>query len=330
MKKVLKNLEPWIRPYLGDAFCFSTINDIAFESGWVYDKYIHLEFTPQDGHIKYAGYDYYDFVPDQGLFIKSYTQIPFSFCTQQYICELIMEMIDDGEYFFALWDENVVTNFLYNEDQQGIFEHGCFVYGYDSERETFYSQGYLRDEKWKRAEIPYSVFYRALSYYPEKGEIAFIGYKPVENYSWTFDFEKMKEEFKIYQETFHMESNRILDAGAEKGYFENLLIERRIHYPSLYCMYEHKKNMVRRMEYLIEKRYISEADGKNLLTQIQDIESDYKKIMLFGVKYILNQEKGLLEMIYIKAMKTIEKEKEFIFKLLESFNAVSGSVQNEN
>lgn len=235
-------------------------------------------------------------------------------------------MIDDGEYFFALWDENVVTNFLYNEDQQGIFEHGCFVYGYDSEREIFYSQGYLRDEKWKRAEIPYSVFYRALSYYPEKGEIAFIGYKPVENYSWTFDFEKMKEEFKIYQETFHMESNRILDAGAEKGYFENLLIERRIHYPSLYCMYEHKKNMVRRMEYLIEKRYISEADGKNLLTQIQDIESDYKKIMLFGVKYILNQEKGLLEMIYIKAMKTIEREKEFIFKLLESFNAVSGSV----
>ena len=84
------------------------------------------------------------------------------------------------------------------------------------------------------------------------------------------------------------------------------------------------------MEYLIEKRYISEADGKNLLTQIQDIESDYKKIMLFGVKYILNQEKGLLEMIYKKAMQSIEKEKEFIFKLLESFNAVSGSVQNEN
>lgn len=97
-------------------------------------------------------------------------------------------------------------------------------------------------------------------------------------------------------------------------------------YPSLYCMYEHKKNMVRRMEYLIENCYINEADGKSLLTQIQDIESDYKKIMLFGVKYILNQEKGLLEMIYKKAMKTIEREEEFIFKLLESFSAVSGSV----
>ncbi len=43
-------------------------------------------------------------------------------------------------------------------------------------------------------------------------------------------------------------------------------------------------------------------------------------------RLLLNQEKGLLEMIYIKAMKTIEREKEFIFKLLESFNAVSGSV----
>lgn len=33
--------------------------------------------------------------------------------------------------------------------------------------------------------------------------------------------------------------------------------------------------------------------------------------MLFGVKYILNQEKVLLEMIYKKTMKTIEKEKIF-------------------
>lgn len=62
---------------------------------------------------------------------------------------------------------------------------------------------------------------------------------------------------------------------------------------------------------MLEKCHINETDEKNLLTQIQDIESDYKIIMLFGVKYILNQEKVLLEMIYIKAMKTIEKEKIF-------------------
>lgn len=65
------------------------------------------------------------------------------------------------------------------------------------------------------------------------------------------------------------------------------------------------------MEYLLEKCHINETDEKNLLTQIQDIECDYKKIMLFGVKYILNQEKVLLEMIYKKTMKTIEKEKIF-------------------
>ncbi len=62
---------------------------------------------------------------------------------------------------------------------------------------------------------------------------------------------------------------------------------------------------------MLEKCHINETDEKNLLTQIQDIECDYKKIMLFGVKYILNQEKVLLEMIYKKTMKTIEKEKIF-------------------
>ena len=55
MKKILKNLQPSIRSYLGDAFCFSIINDWAFDSGWVYDKYIHLEYTSFDRQIKYAG-----------------------------------------------------------------------------------------------------------------------------------------------------------------------------------------------------------------------------------------------------------------------------------
>ena len=41
-------------------------------------------------------------------------------------------MIDDGEYFFALFDENVVTNYLFGKQSTEIFEHGCFIYGYDS------------------------------------------------------------------------------------------------------------------------------------------------------------------------------------------------------
>ena len=98
-KKLLKNVEPSIRAYLGDAFCFSIIDEEAFRSGWVYDKYIHLEYTPEDGQVKYADYGYYDFVPDQGVFIKAYYEIAWSACGRDRICRMVEEMINHGEYF---------------------------------------------------------------------------------------------------------------------------------------------------------------------------------------------------------------------------------------
>ena len=48
MKKILKNVQPSIRAYLGLACCYSIIDEQAFTSGWVYDKYIHLEYTSYD------------------------------------------------------------------------------------------------------------------------------------------------------------------------------------------------------------------------------------------------------------------------------------------
>jgi len=68
MKKILKNVQPSIRAYLGLACCYSIIDEQAFSSGWVYDKYIHLEYTPYDSQIKYADYEHYDFVSAQGVF----------------------------------------------------------------------------------------------------------------------------------------------------------------------------------------------------------------------------------------------------------------------
>ena len=197
MKKILKNLQPSIRSYLGDAFCFSIINDWAFDSGWVYDKYIHLEYTSFDRQIKYADYDYYDFAANEGVFIKSFIEYPYAYCTEEIICRQVMNMLGHNEYCFALWDESVVVNHLYQGTESAVYEHGCFVYGYDSEEKIFYTQGYIRSEKWEHYTIPFDVFYKAVSYCSEKGEIALIGYKVKNNYEWKFDYEKMKEEIQL-------------------------------------------------------------------------------------------------------------------------------------
>lgn len=315
MKKVLKNLDPSIRPYLGDAFCFSIIDDVAFESGWVYDKYMQIEFTPEDGQIKYADYDYYDFVPGEGVFIKSFTEIPIGCCNQEYICGMIQEMLDEDEYFFALWDEQVITNYLNDEKETGGYEHGCFLYGYDSEEQMFYTQGYLGEEKWKRVQIPYDVFYQALSYFPEKGQIAFIGYKLVEDYEWKFDFDRMKSGLSNYQKSLQNEDGRILDLRAEQRFFGNIMMEQQIHYPSLYCLHEHKSIMEKRVDFLMERKYIKRDE--KLCGYVRQLKKDYKKLMLMGVQFIMNRQSFLPQAIYKKAMEALENEKVFLELLMK-------------
>lgn len=81
-------------------------------------------------------------------------------------------------------------------------------------------------------------------------------------------------------------------------------------------MYEHKKNMVRRVTFLIDNQYISESEGRILKGQAQKIEKEFKKIMLLGIQYIMNRENILLKTICQKAEKVIAEEKEFIMELL--------------
>lgn len=316
MKKVLKNLDPSIRSYLGDAFCFSIINDVAFDSGWVYDKYIHLEYTPYDGQIKYADYDYYDFVPDQGVFMKSFIEYPYIHCNQGILCQLIMQMIDNDEYCFALWNESVVTAYLF-EESGGVYEHGCFVYGYDSEKEVFFTQGYLSGDKWEHFVIPYTVFYKALSYCPEKGEIAVIGYKVKADYQWCIDFDKLKSSLALYTRRSLAEAGHSnYDINAEKGFFLNLKPGKTIHYPSLYCIYEHKALFSKRIAYMIQKGVIEENE---ILQQAHELEKMSHKILLLGLRYNASMEIQVFDMLFQEVRHMLDTEKAFAMQLCRLF-----------
>lgn len=314
MKKVLKNLVPSIRPYLGDAFCFSIIDDVAFDSGWVYDKYIHIEYTPYDGQIKYADYDYYDFVPDQGVFIKSFIEYPYKFCTQEVICNTIKRMIDNNEYCFALWDETVVTNHLFHQEDEEIYEHGCFVYGYDDESEVFLSQGYIQNERWEHFDVPFDVFYEAISYCPQKGEIALIGYKPRLEYEWKFDYDRMKKNMHIYMERGKENvGDNFYDINAVKSFFSNLEIGKIIHYPSLYCMYEHKVIFTRRLEFLLANHLFV---NEEVVAQAKRIAKTYRKIMLLGIQYNASMDSRLLGVICDEVKKVVTEEREMLMEIV--------------
>lgn len=324
MKKVLPCEEPTIRTYLGDAFCFSIINKYAFSTGWIYDKYIYLQYTPEDEHIKYCDYDYYDFVQGEGVFIKSYTQIPIEKCNSIKICGIIEDMINDDEYFFALFDESIVVNYLTGSNNSDVFEHGCFVYGYDSEEKIFFLEGYVEDEQWEKYEIPYDVFYNALSYYPEKGEIAFIGYQLKRDYDWKFDYRRMYRSLLGY---LNYNDNSNMNLNAESKFFEQMLISKEIHYPSAYCLLEHKQLMKKRILFLVANNFLNEREAQ--INLMEEIEKGYEKILMLVIKYNVSYNKKILHKLSVLGNELITKEYNYLTGITKCIKKNISSIDME-
>lgn len=47
-------------------------------------------------------------------------EYPYDFCSETIFCDYICKMLDEGEYCFALWNETIITNYLYEKQNPGI------------------------------------------------------------------------------------------------------------------------------------------------------------------------------------------------------------------
>lgn len=310
MLKILKNVEPEIRTYLGDAFCFSIIGDEAFRYGWIYDKYVDIEYTREDRHIKYWGYDYYDFVSNEGVFIKSFTQIPISICEEMKVCSIIEEMINNNEYFVGFWNETIIHNYFTGTQLTAEFEHLCFIYGYDSSRKIFYSEGYVKDEKWQKFCLPYEIVVKALLTFEGKEEIGFNGYQVINNFKWNANNDAIIGKLK----SFFGGANRNIEA--EYQFFQDVSIYKTIHRQSVYCIYEHKKLMMRRINYLAEKGYI-DITCKEIFDRYHKLVNSSKNLLLLSIKYQTDSSLICLEKILKHANKMIDCEKKIMEDIID-------------
>ena len=270
---------------------------------------MHLEYTSFDGQIKYADYDYYDFVSDQGVFAKSYMEYPYDFCSETILCDYICKMLDEGEYCFALWNETIITNYLYKKQNPGIYGHGCFVYGYDRDKKVFYTQGYFDNENWEHAQIPFDIFYEALSYCSEKGEIALIGYREISDYKWESNISKIIRELNVYARNSRRDcEDTRYDLNAELSFFSNLRVGAPVHVPSLYCIYEHKKLFEKRLDFMKkEGAPIKESD----LNLAKELVRASHKVKLLGINYNSNPCEASFAAMLGAAKNLIELERGF-------------------
>ena len=318
---------PTIKTYLGDAFCFSIINDRAFKSGWVYDKYINLQYCLNDNHMKYADYDYYDFCPNEGVFIKSFTFAPYLNNNPDCLINYIKETIDDDFYYFGIWNESLIPGAEGYNTNNGIYHHGCFIYGYNDEKSTFFTEGYNKSNSWDTYEVSYETFIKAISVGDFcKGYYTFNGYKLNTEYEWRFDIKRMQNSLVNYlnENTYNENSNSYFGIEGCYNLFnfveEQCVSLKHLHIPSIYNVFEHKTIMEKRVKFLFDNNYITNIE---LVYKFNKICNTFCIILNKSLKYNIHKNKLMGNSIKNAAFDSLNNEKETIYLLLDELKNFS-------
>ena len=110
-----------------------------------------------------------------------------------------------------------------------------------------------------------------------------------------------------------MNERECKDLSAIRRFFEDIIDTKIIHYPSAYCLLEHKRLMKKRILFLIAERYISL--GQAQLQLFDEIEKDYEKILMLVIKYNVVGMEKILKKIYGLGTQALGKEYDYM-KLL--------------
>ena len=207
--------EPELRAYLGDAYCYTILGNEIVHSPWIYDKYVDIEYNSINEQIKYAYYDYYDMLPNEGPLIKKYHIEPMPVKDYFGITQIVKKTIDRGEYFVCFWNEYAAINYMLHIDNDEIFYHGCMVYGYNDAKKVFYMAGYFRN-KYIHYELPYEVFIKgAILGEHLKHCYTYRSYRVNESFKPVYSNEKIIEKVETYLEKQYDE-NDIYYTGCEQ------------------------------------------------------------------------------------------------------------------
>lgn len=268
---------------------------------------------------------YYDYNP----FISEYAAISDYTIFSTDIIGVLKKLLNQKFYVSINIDSYYLSEATYKTDFHRL--HGAFIYGYDD-------MGFLLLEFdtygfHKKCHINYDDLVESYSYqqyvpwYMVNKE-KLIMFK-LEDATYEFD-----TSFLMHQLTDYIESRNTLDAYEfEKNmralspnkviygigiydYITEDLVggnKKQIDIRNLSVIVDHKKAMVDRIVYMIEKKKI---DDDNLLSYAKDIYKMARILLSLSIKYNLTQKRDILNTIVEKINELAKNEQELIYDIL--------------
>jgi hypothetical protein len=242
------------------------------------------------------------------------------------IHSFIKDCIDHRIYFYSVFDEFYIPNRPFYRNIH--FCHDFLIYGYDTARKEYLLTGFTDRRIYETTRITFAQFEEAFF-----SEVAMKEYvhllKKKEGFTYDFNLRlvyELLEDYLYRKNTSERYANSIYGV-VKTGLLWGLDVYKRVkeYFNSLTCgdewydikplhvLYEHKKCMVSRLEYMHENNYIS--DCSYLHEGYKSLE--YKSMMMrnLQLKYIATSDKRNLDSI-IDILTEVEQKEEELLEIL--------------
>ena len=301
--------------------------------------YISHEYGVKDMSITFYPYGIHQLTPnlfDLCPFINKYT-IPKSLVIGNYgrFHEFVKSSLNNGYYLSTFLDQ------FFRDDFHGKhgFHHPNFIYGFDDGEKSIYLADNFEKGKYAKKKVSYEQIDRAFALVPgDQWEVSVFLYKLVP-YQHTFYAPYVKEQIEDYlnprKGICYLDRTVCMNPHYQGEDYENevfygiecyqLLLNylnaiqhKNREYPeedwrSFVMLWDHKKLMVRRYEFMAEKEYM--VKDATLYRELKELEKDCEITLNLFLKYTLTGDGKIIERLITR----IEQIREQDVKCMRKF-----------
>ncbi|WP_054749921.1 hypothetical protein [Ruminiclostridium josui] len=329
--KNLKIVKPPIYCYLHHAYSLTASIDHKDFQKWFLSNYIQLEYVLEDNTLNFfkfviAGICIYNPLLDYRIL-----DLDFIHRSNTNIIDFIVSSIDMGYYVTTYLDEFYIPD--REAYQKRHFRYDNMIFGYDLSRKILKIIGYTDKYAYNESCISFSEFESSYNHSVERrNDVILLRPKDENSYLPSFDFDivnvkNLLEDFLLSRNT--SERLRIINNPTKNvifgmsvyreiiNNFKSVLEEdkKECNMIALHVLWEHKKTMVSRIEYLIDNNYINR--DSNLLESYSQLRNKALSFRNMIIKFNINKNRRLVEMVIAGLEKMVETEKKLVTDLLD-------------
>jgi len=321
---------PIITTYTQHAHLLAILGNYKHTYSWIYSNYINI-FSNKDLSVNtWADFYFpmpYELRPSDNCKFLITQKFKRDFLKDKFssIMEFIMYAINSGCYVHLMLDYFHITG---SHDFEKVHRiHDALIYGYDLTRDVIKACDFMVTGRYDKITIPISKIDLAFNDYELAWNHDFLNgivylYSVNLNCDYEFNIDNIFSSIKLYLNSCMLEYWNVYnrenrkDIVCGKDIYEALrcyvINAKKIDIRPFYLLYDHKKIMMSRFDYLAEMN----LTNTEYLKSFCDIKNESQNIVNHIIKYGFDAKKKSLEEI-VENLKVIEsKEYEILLRII--------------